>query len=155
MDDKNINKELELTKQKAQEYLDGWKRARADYSNFKKDNEKRQQEVIQFANATLVSEMIPIFNNFKLALKHIPKDQQEVEWVQGFSHIKKQFEDFLRNFGIEEIKTVGEKFNPEFHEALVHEENEDFETDVVFEEVKSGYTLHGKVINPAQVKVTK
>ena len=152
---KNLEKELELAKQKAQDYLDGWKRAKADYSNFKKDNEKRQEELIQFANAALVADMIPVFDHFKLALEHVPKDQQEVEWVKGFSHIKKQFEDFLKNLGIEEIKTVGEKFNPTFHEAVAHEENDDFETDVVFKEVKPGYTLHGRVINPAQVKVVK
>lgn len=154
-EDKDLKKELELTRKKAEEYLNGWKRAKADYSNFKKDNEKRQQEVIQFANAALVAEIIPIYDHFKLALQHVPKDQQEVEWIKGFSHIKKQFGDFLKNLGIEEIKTVGAKFNPEFHEALAHEENEDFETNIIFEEVKSGYTLHGKVINPAQVKVSK
>ena len=155
MDEKNIKKELELTKEKAQEYLDGWKRAKADYLNLKKDTEKRQSEIIQFANAALVAELIPIFDHFKLALRHVPDDQQDVEWVQGFFHIKKQFEDFLKNLGIEEIKTVGEKFNPELHEAVAHEENEEFDADKIFEEVKSGYTLHGKVVSPAQVKVTK
>jgi molecular chaperone GrpE len=68
---------------------------------------------------------------------------------------KKPIEDFLKQLGIEEIKTVGEKFNPEFHEAASHEEKEGFETDTIFEEVKAGYTLHGKVIYPAKVKVAK
>jgi len=155
MDDKNLKKELEITKQKAQDYLNGWKRAKADYSNFKKDNEERQKEVIQFANAALLAEVIPIFDHFKLACQHVPEDEEKTEWVQGFLHIRKQFEDFLKNLGIEEIKTVNEKFNPEFHEAVVHENKKGYKTDIIFEEVKSGYTLHGKVINPAKVKVVK
>ena len=73
----------------------------------------------------------------------------------GFLYIKKQFEDFFKNLGIEEIKTVGEKFNPEFHEAVSHEDKDGFDSDIVFEEVKAGYTLQGKLLNPAQVKVAK
>lgn len=155
MDHEKTKKELDLAKQKADEYLEGWKRAKADYSNFKKESEKRVQEVIGFANAGLVAQLIPVFNNFKLACRHIPQEELEKEWVVGFMHIKKQFEDFLNNLGIEEIKTVGEKFNPEIHEAVEYEEKEDFETDTIFEEVQPGYTLQGKVINPAKVKVTK
>ena len=61
----------------------------------------------------------------------------------------------MKNLGIEEIKTAGEKFNPEFHEAIAHEEKEGYKTDIIFAEVKPGYTLHGKVISPAKVKVAK
>ncbi|MFA6215263.1 MAG: nucleotide exchange factor GrpE [Patescibacteria group bacterium] len=150
-----LKSELELAQKKSDEHLEGWQRAKADYLNLKKDTEKRQVELIQFANAALIAELLPIFDHFKLALKHVPDDQKDSDWVIGFFHIKKQFDDFLKNLGIEEIKTVGEKFDPEFHEAVVHEENQDFETDVIFEEVKSGYTLHGKVIMPAKVKVAK
>lgn len=155
MKEENLKKELEIISKKAEEYLNGWKRAKADYLNFKKDTEKRQVEIIQFANTALIAEVLPIFDHFKLALKHVPTDQKEVEWVKGFSHIKKQFQDFLKDLGIVEIKTVGEKFNPEFHEAVAHEKKEGFKTDVIFEEVKAGYTLHGKVIYPAKVKVAK
>ena len=61
----------------------------------------------------------------------------------------------IKNLGIEEIKTVGEKFNPEYHEAVSHEEKKDFAPETVFEEVQAGYFLYGKVIKPAKVKVTK
>jgi len=155
MSEKELKKEIETLKIKAEENLEGWKRAKADYSNFKKDSEKRQQEVIEFANAALVAQIIPIFNHFKLACQHVPKEDSKKDWVIGFLHIKKQFEDFLSNLGIDEIKTVGQKFNPEFHEAVEYEENEDFDTDIIFEELQPGYTLHGKVINPAKVKVAK
>ena len=151
VDDQNLS-DLQI---KANQYLEGWKRAKADYLNLKKDTEKRQIEVIEFANAALLAAFIPIFNNFKLAWRHIPEEQQKLDWVIGFEHIKKQMADFLQDLGIVEIKTVGEKFNPDVHEALVHEQKEGFAPDVVFEEVSAGYTLHGKVLQPAKVKVAK
>lgn len=153
--DQSENSELTNLEKKANEYLDGWRRAKADYLNLKKETEKRQAEIIQFSNAALLAELIPIYNNFKLAWQHVPVDQQKEGWVIGFEHIKNQMTDFLKNLGIEEIKTVGEKFNPDIHEALIHEAQEGFESDVVFAEVTPGYTLHGKVLQPAKVKVAK
>jgi len=155
MAETEANQELEMLQKKADEYLDGWKRAKADYLNFKKDTEKRQGEIIQFANAALIAELLPIFDHFKTACAHIPAEQKDVDWVVGFIHIKKQLVDFFRNIGIEEIKTVGEKFDPNLHEAVAHEANPDFDSEVIFEEVKAGYTLQGKVLQPAKVKVAK
>ncbi len=154
-EDNKLQQELEQLKVKAEEYLNGWKRAKADYLNFKKDSEKRFEEIIQFANAALLAELLPIFDHLKLAVRHIPPDQKEIDWVQGFVHIKSQFGEFFKKLGIEEIKTVGEKFDPEFHEAVVSKEHEGIASGIIFEEVKAGYTLHGKVINPAKVKVAE
>jgi molecular chaperone GrpE len=154
-EEKDLQEELVLAQRQAEEHLEGWKRAKADYLNLKKDSEKYQTEMIQFANASLIAQLLPIFDHYKLAWQHVPEDQKKTDWVIGFGHIKKQLADFFKNLGIEEIKTVGEKFNPEFHEAAAHENQEGIETDMIFEEVKPGYTLHGKVIYPAKVKVAK
>ena len=151
----DLEQQLALLQQQADEYLDGWKRARADYQNYKKETEKRNTELIQFANASLVAELLPIYNHFKLALAHIPEAQKKVEWVVGFEYIHRQLTDFLKNLGIEEIKTVSEKFNPDIHEAVAHEAKDGFAADVIFEEVSPGYTLHGSVVVPAKVKVAK
>lgn len=147
--------DLALAQKKADEYLEGWKRAKADYLNYKKETEKRQEELIQFANAALIAELLPIIDNFKLALRHLPADAAGTEWGVGMGHIKKQFDDFLKQLGIVEIKTVGEKFDHNVHEAVAHEVKKEFAADVIFDEVKPGYTLHGKVISPAKVKVAK
>ena len=151
----DLEQQLALLQRQADEYLDGWKRARADYQNYKKETEKRNTELIQFANASLVAELLPIYNHFKLALAHIPEAQKKVEWVVGFEYIYRQLTDFLKNLGIEEIKTVSEKFNPDIHEAVAHEVKDGFASDVIFEEVSPGYTLHGSVVVPAKVKVAK
>lgn len=149
------NKELEKLAAKAEEYLNGWKRAKADYLNFKKQSEGRQAETIQYANAALIAELLPIYNNFKLALEHTPDELKANDWLKGVEHIQKQFTEFFKQLGIEEIKTVGEKFNPEMHEAVEMAEEEGFKPDIIFEQVSAGYTLHGKVVNPAKVKVAK
>jgi molecular chaperone GrpE len=164
-EDKNINdnqdelvvlqQELADSQTKAAEYLEGWRRAKADYANVQRDAQKRHEELSAFAKVSFVSDMLPIFENFNQALKHIPKDNLKDDWAIGLGYIKKQFEDFLKNLDIEQIKTVGEKFDPQLHEALALEENPDFETDIIFEEISAGYTLNGRVIVPAKVKVAK
>lgn len=148
-------KELEKLAAKADEYLSGWKRAKADYLNFKKQNDNHQRETIQYANAALIAELLPIYNNLKLALENKPKELENNDWMKGVEHIKNQFTEFFKQLGIEEIKTVGEKFNPEMHEAVELAEEEGFKPDTIFEQVSAGYTLHGKVVNPAKVKVAK
>lgn len=147
--------ELKKLKEKCEEYLNGWKRAKADYSNLKKENEKKSIELVRFANAALVLEVLPIYDNMKLAAKHIPENEKEKDWVKGVVQIKKQFREFLKDLNIEEIKTVGEKFDPELHEAVAHEEKDDFEKDVVFEEVSAGYQMYDKTLMAAKVKVAK
>lgn len=147
--------ELKNQAAKAEEYLSGWKRAKADYLNLKKDTENQRMEIIQYANAALLSELVPVYNNLKLALEHAPDNLKAHDWVKGVEHIKRQFKDFFSNLGIEEIKTVGQQFNPEMHEAIETGEKEGFESNTIYEEVAAGYTLHGKVITPARVKVAK
>lgn len=152
---KNSIKEIELLKKKNEEYLNGWKRAKADYINYKKEQEKSAGELIRYANAAMVMELLPIFNNMKLAAKHIPEDEKKHEWVKGLLQINKQFKTFLENLGITEIKTLGEKFDPELHEAISHDEKDEISKDMIFEEVNPGYKMHDKVLIAAKVKVAK
>jgi molecular chaperone GrpE len=152
MTDKNLKKELEQVKKKAEEYLAGWQRAKADYLNLQKETEKRIQEVAAFTTANLIIELLPIYDNLKQALSHQPKGS---DWAKGIEQIKKQFDEFFKKLGIEPIKTVGERFNPEFHEAVSHEKKEGVESGVIFEEVSAGYKMGDKVVRVAKVKVAK
>lgn len=153
--DQDLKKELELVQKKAEEYLNGWKRAKADYINFKKEVEKQQKELIQFANAALIFELLPITDHFKQAIKKAPENLKNDEWVKGMLQIQRQWDDFFKKLGVEPIKTVGEKFNPEWHEAVGSEKKEGVASGVIFKEVSGGYTLHGKVIKAAKVRVAK
>lgn len=139
-ENKDIN-EVEELKAKCEEYLNGWKRERADFLNYKKDEMERIGDLVKYANEEIVLKLLPVLDNLCLAANHI-KDE-------GIDQIKKQLEDFLQKEGIEPIKTVGEKFDPNIMEAV------EGDGDVVSEEVQRGYTLHGKLIRVAKVKVAK
>ena len=146
--------DVEKLKKQVEEYLNGWKRAKADYLNQKKEFEKREKETIQFANAALISELLPIYSNLKLALNHKPQGKAG-DWAKGVEQIYKQWKTFFSQLGIKEIETVGKKFDPTLHEAVSKEKKEGKESEVIFEEVGAGYTLHEKILQAAKVKVVE
>ncbi|OWK27075.1 MAG: nucleotide exchange factor GrpE [Parcubacteria group bacterium GW2011_GWA2_38_13b] len=138
----------------ANEYLNGWKRAKADFINYK----KRQEEAIvmfrKYAREDFVLEFLPIIDNFDEAVKHLPENENQSRWIQGIVAIKTQLGGILKNHGVQEIKTISEKFNPEFHEAVEAVESEK-ESGMILEELRKGYTLNGKVIRAAKVRISK
>ncbi|MBU1131630.1 nucleotide exchange factor GrpE [Patescibacteria group bacterium] len=142
-------------KEKCDEYLNGWKRAQADYQNLLKESERKNMEFVKYANSELIIQLLPILDNFKAAFKQIPEAEKESAWVVGFSYIKKQLEDLLRENGVEEIKTIGAAFDYNEHEAVGHAEKEEMESGEIVEEKKAGYKLNGKVIQAAKVVVNE
>lgn len=150
-----LKKELEEMKKQAEENLAGWQRAKADYANFKKEVEERRKEVVEYANAAFMAEVLPVYSTFKLAMKHIPEESEKLDWVIGIRHIQMQFQTFLAKYKISEIKTVGEKFDHNLHEAVAYEEKDGYDSDTVFDEVSAGYMLDGKILMPAKVKIAK
>jgi len=141
-------------KQKCEEYLSGWQRAKADYENLKKDNAKKMAEIMELATASLILNILPIYDQYQLALDHIPKGQSETEWLQGFRHIKRSFEHLLKQLNIVAIESVGEPFNPKYHEAVGYEDSHQPD-EVIIKEVQAGYLFDNKVIRPAKVIVAK
>ena len=140
--------ELKALQLKSEEYLNGWKRERADFLNYKKDEMERIGQLIKYANEELILKIIPILDNMMLAEAHL-KDE-------GVAQIIKQIEDFLKKEGIEPIETNG-KFDPNLMDAVDEVERPEGcdVSGVVVEEIQRGYTLHGKVIRVAKVKISK
>lgn len=149
---KNKKSETEELKEKLDEAMNGWKRALADYENFKRRSEEDKKELVQYACENLILEILPILDNFQSAYKTIPKDLENNNWAIGIKYIKDQFENVLKSNGVEELKTVGEKFNPEVHEAIEKVKSEE-EKDMIIEEVVKGYKMGDKVIRAAKVKI--
>lgn len=142
----------ELKKQK-DEYLEGWKRERANFLNYKKDEIERIEGLLKYANEELILKFLPILDNICLAEKQMPNDLKDHKWTEGILQIKAQIADFLKSQGVEEIKTEGMKFDPNFHEVV--EEIEGGEPGMIVEEIQKGYLLNGRVMRPAKVKVAK
>lgn len=149
--------EIERLKKENEEYLNGWKRAKADYANLKNDQEKRSKELVEFSCLSLFAQWVPIVEHLRQALtKHIPKDLENSEWVKGIEQIYKQIREVMKGLGIEEfIDSTGKPFDPTRHEAIGQEQIGDAEDNTITQEISAGYTYKGRVMVPAKVIVNK
>lgn len=138
-----------------QEYLAGWQRAKADYVNLKKETDQKQLELIKFANMELIKELLPLVDYFKHAFKAVPESDRGSNWLEGIRHIQSRLEQILAYHGVKEMEVVGEKFDPNFHDAIGEIENSGYESGLIAEEVRTGFMWHDKVLQPARVKVAK
>jgi len=128
------------------------KRTMADFQNYKRRVEEEKKSWAIFANIELIKNLLPIFDNFKRAQAHAPKDANEEtkKWLEGIGMSINQLEKLLQDFGVKKIEALGQKFNPDFHEALAQDKGE---KDIVIEELDAGYMLGDKVLRHAKVKV--
>src|SRR3989344_8167404 len=137
--------EFETIKNQAEEYLNNWKRERADFINYKKEEAKRVEEIIKFANEGLVLEIIDVLDKLDLGLKHEPNETMK--------QLVKDFEKLLNKYGVERIRTDGD-FDPILHEAVASRIVGEQE-DGGMKELRSGYIMNWKVIRPARVSIQK
>lgn len=156
------NQELEECRQQAEEYLNNWKRERADFVNYKKDESRRMEEFLKFSTEGIIMELIDVIDGIEVSRKNLPNSSDLKEWTDGFDGSLDKLSKFLKKFGIEKIDVAGGKFDPLLHEAVAvssealseGREVQDKDGDKV-EEIRPGYTMHGKVIRPARVKIIK
>jgi len=155
-----IERQLAECQKLRDEYLNSWKKERASFLNYKKEESERISGLMKFANEELILKILPVLDNIYFAEKKLPKELKSNQWVEGILKIKTQILDFLKSQGVEEIKCLGEKFDPNFQEA-VEEVEPAFakasvgKSGIVIEEIKKGYKLHNKIIRPAKVKISK
>ena len=154
-DPKELEKQLEECRKKKEEYLEGWKKERANFLNYKKDEIERIETLIKYANEEMILKFLPVLDNIYLAEKEITEELKNHKWTEGVMNIKTQMLNFLKSQGVEEIKAVGEKFDPNFHEAIEEVVVEGKESGTIVEEIQKGYKLNGRIIRPAKVKVIK
>lgn len=176
---KNDQGELVMCQQQCDEYLNNWKRERADFINYKKDEAKRMEEFARFSGEVILLEVIEVLDDLERAAGEINSD--------GLKQVLKKFQNLLRNYSIEKINTDG-AFDPLMHEVVITETHatetqnntteaqndtaetqnsttetqngeekmeKGKETEGRIEEIRAGYMMHGKVIRPARVKIIK
>ncbi|PLX27448.1 nucleotide exchange factor GrpE [Candidatus Parcubacteria bacterium] len=136
-----------LDKLSADTYENMYKRALADYQNLLKQNAKEKQDLVKYANEQFLYELLPVYDNLKVSLLHINESSDVNAWAEGIKYVVKQFSQVLEGIGVEEIKTIGEKFNHETMEAMKGR------GEIVKKEVRPGYKLNGKVIIAAKVEL--
>ncbi|KKR41251.1 MAG: Protein GrpE [Candidatus Yanofskybacteria bacterium GW2011_GWF1_44_227] len=151
-DDVNSEEELAKCKVQCEDYLNNWKRERADFVNYKKEESRRVEQIVKFANEGLALEIIDVVDGLEEALKKASVEMKDkhADWYEGIEKAIKNFEKTLEKYEITRIKVVGEKFNPGLHEAVEMEKDGE-----KLEEVRAGYMMQDKVIRPSRVRITK
>ncbi len=139
--------------QQVAELTDALQRERADAANVRRRAEEEKAKLGTFYKSLVVRELLPVIDNFERALKSMPKELESNDYMKGVAGVVKQFEQILAKLGVERIKTVGEVFNPELHEAVSMQEG-DSDVEVVTEELQAGYILQEEVLRHAMVRVS-
>lgn len=145
---------LKNLEQQIGELTEALQRERADSANVRRRAEEERGKMADFYKVLIVRELLPAIDNLERSLMHVPKDLKDHEYVKGVQSVIKQFEASFKELGVERIKTVGEKFDPHWHEA-VGIEDEGGKVEVVCEELQPGYKLGDDVIRHAMVKVKR
>jgi len=148
-------KDCEKTKAEAEEYKLGWQRALADYKNLQREIATRSSEWAQHSERQILEEFIPVYDHLKLAINNEQLASNKDPWLEGVRYVAKQFADILKSHSVEEIKTVGEKLDTRYHEAVGEEEVEDKESGMIIKETDGGYKMGERVIKPAKVIISK
>lgn len=147
---------LDETTSQAKEYLEQWKRAAADFSNFRKRQAKEQEQMTRWASANLIQELLPVMDDLDLALGNLTDQERKTDWAQGVQLVAHKMRATLAKAGLDEIVSEpGTPFDPAVHEAIFHEETTEVPEGSVLQVVRKGYRLGDRVLRPSLVKVAK
>lgn len=144
--------ELTVLQQQVADLTEALQRERADAENIRRRHDDQMAKLRTMLKAGVVTELLPVIDNFERALKHVPKDLENNDYIKGVQGVVKQFESTLQNMGVQRIKTVGELFDPHVHEAVSMEDGEG-DQEVVIEELQAGYKVGDEAIRHAMVRV--
>lgn len=166
--DEQSNSNIEMLRQDLDVMTNNWKRALADFENYKKRQEAQNKELVEFAREVAVAKLLPTLDALEQGLKHMPNEEnQELRiknqeffkkyenWQIGINGIVMQLDKALGELGVKKVEAVGKKFDPHFHEAVREVEVEDGEDGMVVDELQTGFSLNGKLIRPSQVIISK
>ena len=150
-----LQSELEQTQTKAQEYLEGWQRARADFANYKKRVERDQAQTYQTAAGNTIKRYLEISDDLERALKNRPQDGDGAAWASGIELIYRKLLAAFEIDGVAIMQTEGNFFDPTLHEAISQEDSPEHESGQIIEVLQPGYHLGERVLRPARVRVAR
>ena len=139
--------------EKIDELTDRWKRLMAEFDNFRKRTDAEKAGMYSEGERTVLEKILPVVDNFERALATVPEDKKEDSFVAGMEKIYRQFSELLKGFGVEPIEAVGQKFDSNLHNAVMHVEDEEKGENEVVEEFQKGYMYKDKVLRYSMVKV--
>jgi molecular chaperone GrpE len=147
-----LEHDLEAARAQSEEHMRSWQRAAADFANYRRRTEEERGVMTQLSNAVLIGKMLAVLDDFDRALASVPEDAHE-GWVEGIRLVERKLRSVLESEGVTPIEAVGQPFDPNLHEAVVHQETVDYPDNTVIDEVQRGYRLGDRVLRPALVRV--
>ena len=155
LEEKSIEQLLAEREQEAKDNYDKWLRSVAEFENFKKRHEREKAEFMKMANEMLVKDFLPVLDSLDRALQHTEQNEVPQSFIEGIELVRKGFVNVLEKHGVKVIDALGERFDPNFHEAVMQQENPDVEDNTVLYETQKGYMLHDRLLRPSMVIVSK
>ena len=151
-----MKEKLHRSQQKEKENLESWQRERADFINYKKRIDREQEILQQNYKAELLKKYLVILDDLELAMRNKPEEGEDpTNWIRGIELILRKFESINQNEGLKKIEAEGQEFDPRYHQAISHEEDQNVESGKIIEVLQNGYMLGDRVIRPALVRVAK
>jgi molecular chaperone GrpE len=150
-----LAKQLEEAQVKGAEYLDGWQRSQAEFSNYKKRLEREQLGTAQLMRGAIISRFLPVMDDLQRALSNRPADEASQPWVGGIELIQRKMQAILDAEGVTRIEAEGKMFDPNLHEAISHEPSDAHESGQIIDVVQQGYMLGERVIRHSMVRVAQ
>ena len=147
------DKKEEAYKEKIDELEDRVKRQMAEFENFRKRTEKEKAAMYEIGAKDIIEKILPVLDNFERGLAAVPEDEKGSSFAEGIEKIYKQFVKTLEDAGVETIEAVGQQFDPNLHNAVMHVEDEEAGENIVVEEFLKGYMYKGSVVRHSMVKV--
>ncbi len=151
----NLTNELETTRAKMDEYLQGWQRALADFANYKRRIERDQALANQAAAGSIIKRYLDVVDDLDRALKNRPQDGEGANWADGIELIYRKLLTILEAEGVKLIEAEGQDFNPGLHEAISMEESREFTSGQIIGVIQQGYILGDRVLRPARVRIAR
>lgn len=139
--------------EKIEELTDKLTRQMAEFDNFRKRTEKEKSQMYEIGAKDIIDKILPVVDNFERGLGAVTEEEKENPFVQGMDKVYKQLMTTLEGAGVKPIEAVGQEFNPDFHNAVMHEENEEFGENIITEEFQKGYMYRDSVVRHSMVKV--
>lgn len=145
--------EYQKLQAQSQEYLDGWQRARAEFTNYKKRVDRDMKDSYQNAAGDVIKSLLPVIDDFDRAMANVPKELQDNLWVSGIEMIQRKLNKVLDEYGVATIDPTGEEFDPSLHEAIGTDADTDVPSGHVTVTMQKGYKVGERVLRPALVRV--
>lgn len=150
---KLFKKKKDKNQEKIEELEDRVKRQMAEFDNFRKRTEKEKAHMYDVGARDVIEKILPVVDNFERGLASVPEEEQENPVIDGMNKIYRQLMTALTDLGVTPIEAVGKEFDPNFHNAVMHVEDEELGENVVAEEFQKGYSYKDSVIRHSMVKV--